>query len=155
MRHSRRIEQLSHTHRTHESSTANHSDSPVDPLRITESQSGRNLRTRTPRNNNASNVDVDSDPDDDKPLHSLVTESPTRGSGRPSRQHNTRYSDEHISQTQQTGGTSSTATTSSSMRPCRTQKRPHYLEDSDEEDGQRSKRSATQGRYVVLFELNR
>lgn len=150
LRHSRRIEQLTQIHRTNESTvTTNHSDSPVDPLRIPEinSQSGRNLRTRTPRNN-ASNVDIDSDPDDDKPLHSLVTESPIRGSSRPSRQ-NTRYSDEHISQSQQTGSSSS-ATPSSSMRTCRTQKRPLYLEASDEEDGHRAKRTATHSRLVLF-----
>lgn len=148
LRHSRRIEQLTQVHRTHESSATNHSDSPVDPLRIPDINSQRSLRTRTQRNN-LSNVDIDSDPDDDKPLHSLVTESPNRGNSRPSRQ-NTRYSDEHISHSQQTAS-SSVATPSSSMRPCRTQKRPLYLEASDEEDGHRAKRSATHSRYVFFF----
>lgn len=153
LRHSRRLEQLTQVHRTNETSTTQHSDSPVDPLRIpeTNSQPGRSLRTRTPRNN-ASNLDIDSDPDDDKPLHSLVTtESPTRGSSsRPSRQ-NTRYSDEHISHSQPTGSSSS-ATPTSSMRTCRQHKRPlSYLEASDEEDGQRVKRTASHSRYVSGF----
>lgn len=155
IRHSRRIEQLTQIHRPNESpSVTNHSDSPVDPLRIPDlnSLSGRSLRTRTPRNN-LSNVDIDSDPDDDKPLHRLVTETPIRGSSRSSRQP-TRYSDEHINHSQQTGS-SSAVTPSSSMRPVRTQKRPLYLEQSDEEDGQRAKRTATQGRYVnFLFFLS-
>lgn len=150
LRHSRRLEQLTHV-RTSETSTTNHSDSPVDPLRIPDasSQSGRSLRTRTPRAN-ASNLDIDSDPDDDKPLHSLVSESPTRSSGsRPSRQ-STRYSDEHISQSQPTGS-GSAATPSSSVRTCRQQKRPLYLEASDEEDGHQAKRAASHSRYVSGF----
>lgn len=154
LRHSRRIEQLTQIHRTNETTSStnnNHSDSPVDPLRIpeTNSQSGRSLRTRAPRTN-ASNVDIDSDPDDDKPLHSLVTESPVRGSSSRSSRQNTRYSDEHISHSQPTGSSSSMATPSSSMRTCRQQKRPlSYLEASDEEDGHRTKRSAAHSsRYV-------
>lgn len=145
VRHSRRIEQQ--IHRTHETTSTNHSESPTDPLRITESQSGRSLRVRTPRN--TSNVDIDSDPDDNKPLHRLVTETPNRTSSRASRQ-NTRYSDEHVSQSQPTGS-GSVATPSSSMRTCRTQKRPLYHEDSDEDDGQRSaKRATNHGRYVYV-----
>lgn len=143
LRHSRRIEQIT---RTHETTSANHSDSPVDPLRIPESQPGRSLRTRLPRSI-PSNVDIDSDPDDDKPLHRLVTVSPNRGSSRQSRQ-SPRYSDEHMNQSQQSSS-SSFATPSSSMRTCRAQKRPLYLEDSDEEDGHRSaKRTNAHGRYV-------
>lgn len=152
LRHSRRLEQLTHV-RTNETSSTNHSDSPVDPLRIpeTNSQSSRSLRTRTPRAN-ASNLDIDSDPDDDKPLHSLVTESPTRGNSSRSSRQSTRYSDEHLSHSQPTGS-GSAATPSSSMRTCRQQKRPlSYLEDpSDEEDGHRAKRTANHSRYVSGF----
>lgn len=145
MRHSRRIEQQ--VHRPVETTSANHSDSPVDPLRITESQSVRSLRVRQPRT--TSHVDNDSDPDDDTPLHRLVTDTPSRVSNRPSRQ-NPRYSDEHISQSQPTGSSGSMATPSSSLRALRTQKRPHYLDDdTDEEDGQRlAKRPTNHGRYA-------
>lgn len=132
-RHQRNTEDL-------DRSVASNTESPIDPLRIPESISGR-LRNRTPKSSQHIDNDNDSDPDDDKPLHLMVTESPTRG--RPSR-HTTRYSDEHVSQSQ-AGSSSSTTRTS------RTQKRPYYNEESDEEDSHRSKRQSTQGRYVHIF----
>ncbi|XP_031621174.1 bromodomain and WD repeat-containing protein 3 isoform X2 [Contarinia nasturtii] len=141
LRHSRRINQMSRLQRSpdeHDKSHVSNTETPVDPLRIPESISGR-LRNRTPKSN--TNADNESDPDDDKPLHLMVTESPTRS--RPSR-HLTRYSDEHISQTPPTGASSATA--SSSTRSCRSQKRPHYNEESEEDDNHRTKRQATQGR---------
>lgn len=133
---------MSRTQRTpEESEKPGNSENPVDPLRIPETTSGRSLRTRTPRNH-APNIDNDSDPDDDKPLQLMVTQSPTRN--RSSRQ---RYSDEHISQTP----TGSSYAATSSTRSARTHKRPYYAEaeDTDEEESHRSKRSATQGRYVI------
>lgn len=144
LRHSRRVNQLSRHQQIPDEHNKSHGsivECPVDPLRVPESISGR-LRTRTPKSN--PNADNDSDPDDDKPLHLMVTESPTRS--RPSRQ-STRYSDEHVSQSQ--AGSSSAAT--SSTRSSRMQKRPHYNEDSDEEDNHLSKRQATQGRYVYFI----
>lgn len=74
----------------------------------------------------------------------MVSESPVRG--RPSRQL-TRHSDEHVSQSP--AGSSNVPT--SSTRSVRTQKRPYYNEDSDDEDSHRSKRQTTQGRYVFPF----
>lgn len=141
LRHSRRIEQLSRTQRTpEEPEKSANVETPVDPLRIPETSTGRSLRTRTPRNNTL-NDENESDPDDDKPLHLMAIESPTRH--RPSRQ-STRYSDEHVTQTP----TGSSNTAISSTRSARSQKRPHYNEDSEEEDGHRSKRTASHGRYV-------
>lgn len=121
--------------------SANNTDTPVDPLRIPESMSGRTLRTRTPKSNPHADEN-DSDPDDDKPLHLMVNETPPLR-GRPSRQP-TQFSDEHVSPTP----AASSNTPTSSTRSCRTQKRPHYNEDTDEEDGHRNKRQTTQGRYV-------
>ena len=142
IRYSRRT-QLSRLQRSTEDldrSVVSNTDSPVDPLRIPENISGR-LRNRTPRSNVHVDNENDSDPDDDKPLHLMVTESPTRS--RPSR-HTARYSDEHASNS--TAGSSSIPT--SSTRSGRNQKRPYYNEESDEEDSHRSKRQTTQGRYV-------
>lgn len=115
--------------------TTNHTETPIDPLRIPETTTGRSLRTRTPRNN-TSNIDNDSDLDDDNLQH----ESPIRN--RSSRQ-STRYSDEHITQTP------IVSSHSLSTRSVRTQKRPYYNEDTDDEDNQRAKRPVTQGRYVI------
>ncbi|XP_055320942.1 bromodomain and WD repeat-containing protein 3 isoform X2 [Sitodiplosis mosellana] len=140
LRYSRRT-QLSRLQRSTEEldkSVASNADCPVDPLRIPESISGR-LRNRTPRSNAHVDNENDSDPDDDKPLHLMVTESPTRGR---SSRHPTRYSDEHVSQSP--AGSSSVPT--SSTRSGRTQKRPYYNEESDEEESHRSKRQTTQGR---------
>lgn len=138
--------QLTRTQRTPDETdkpVVSNAETPIDPLRIPETTTGRSLRTRTPRTN-TSNVDNDSDPDDDKPLHLMVTESPTRN--RPSRQ-TTRYSDEHVTQTP----TGSSNAAISSTRSARIQKRPYYNEDSDEEEqnGHRSKRPASHGRYVI------
>lgn len=142
LRHSSR---LNHSSRQQSSTEqvdkpVNTVESSIDPLRIPEGNTyGRNLRTRTIRAN-TSNADNESDPDDDKPLHLMVTESPTKA--RPSRQQS-RLSDEHASQANAAGSSSAA---NSSIRSVRNQKRPHYNEiDSDEEDGHRSKRQA-QGR---------
>lgn len=143
LRYSRRVNQLSRHQQSPDEHNKSHSsiaESSVDPLRVPENISGR-LRNRTPKR--SVNIENDSDPDDDKPLHLMVSESPTRG--RPSRQ-STRYSDEHVSQSQ--AGSSSTV--ASSTRRGRVQKRPHYNEDTDEEDSYPSKRQATQGRYVTF-----
>lgn len=97
------------------------------------------LRNRTPKNMRIQ--DELSDPDDDKPLHLMVSESPQRG--RPAR-NASRYSDEHVS-----AGPSNSATYSAT-RSSRTQKRPHYIEnDTDEEEEeedivQQTKRRNTQ-----------
>lgn len=143
LRYSRRT-QLSRLQRSTEeldrSVVSNTTDSPVDPLRIPENIAGR-LRNRMPRSNVHVDNENDSDPDDDKPLHLMVTESPTRG--RPSR-HTARYSDEHVSNSP--AGSSSVPT--SSTRSGRNQKRPYYNEESDDEDSHRAKRQTTQGRYV-------
>lgn len=115
------------------------SENTVDPLRIQpESISGR-LRNRTPRSN--ATVENESDTEDDKPLQNLITvhESPR---SRPIRV-SSRYSDDHVTQSQ-------TASATSSTRSGRTHKRPHYNEDTDEEDNHRTKRQATQGRYVSI-----
>lgn len=133
LRHSRR--QISRTQRTMdepEKSVVTNADSAVDPLRLPEPISDR-LRNRTPRNNLA-NIDNDSDPDDDKPLHLMVSESPVRG--RPSR-NSSRLSDEAV-----TPSSSNLATFS--VRSARIQKRPYYNEDTDEEEAQQPKRLATQ-----------
>lgn len=136
LRHSRRTNQTVRPHRSPVEPAVSNSENLVDPLRIPESISGR-LRNRTPRSN-PSNVDNASDTDDDKPLNLFATESPIRQ--RPSRQ-STRYSDEHVSQSP--AGSSAAP---SSTRSARTQKRPYYNEDSDEEETQQRKRPATQGR---------
>lgn len=132
------MSRLQQNNEEHDKSHTSNAESPIDPLRITEGISGR-LRNRTPRSN--TQAENESDPDDDKPLHLMVTESPTRT--RTSRQ-STRYSEEHVSHTTPT----SASNASSSTRSCRSQKRPHYNEDSEEEESHRTKRQATQGRYV-------
>lgn len=99
------------------------------------------LRNRTPRNVNVPDDEDISDPEDNKPLRAMVNETPIRT--RPHR-NSTRHSDEH------TGGTNNSAT--SSTRSSRTQKRPHYNEDSDEDEEytHQTKRRVSQtpaGRY--------
>lgn len=120
---------------------------PVDPLRIPENISGC-LRNRTSRNNINMNNEQDSESDDDRPLLSLTGLSPIRAN-RSSARSSLRHSDEsHISS--QPGPSNIGSTTSSRTR---TQKRPYYNEDSEEEDtSNRTKRRATpssqQGRFV-------
>lgn len=146
LRHSRRINHHSQLQRSSEDlekSHVNNAENHADPLRIPENISGR-LRNRTPRN--ITSVDDESDPDDDKPLRLMVTESPIRS--RSSRQ-STRYSDEHVmTQTPPTGPLNAAT---SSTRSGRMRKRPHYNEDSDEEDSNPSKRQTTLSRYEFTF----
>lgn len=137
IRHSRRINQQQpqplSRHQRNPDELDQPNESVDDPLRIAgDSISGR-LRNRSPRAaNNSASQDRGSESDDDTPLH-MLTESPA-----PRNHRSTRFTDDV-----QPGPSS--AVSISSTRSSRTQKRPHYNEDSDEDEtSNRTKRRAAQ-----------